>query len=56
MGEPLPRFSDDDVVDLIVKEAVMLKGLEHEAERQKEAKMREWRKAPVGSGTPGFSM
>jgi hypothetical protein len=56
MGEPLPQFSDDDVVDFMVKEAVMAHGLAHEAEQEKKRQKEEWKRRPVGSGTPGSTM
>jgi hypothetical protein len=33
----MPRFSDDDVLDFLVTEAVVMNGLEAEAEAQKKA-------------------
>lgn len=56
MGRPLPRFSDDPVIDYLVAEAVMLRGLSNEAEQAKKNTLDEWKHRPLGSGTPGASM
>ena len=58
-GRPLPTFSDDDVVDFCVTEAVILKAMEHSAENHKKAQKaaerdqfkkshREWRPGKDG--------
>jgi hypothetical protein len=58
-GRPLPRFSDDDVIDYQVAEAVTMRRLQSDAEIQREAaekrKLDEWRKGKPGSGLPGGS-
>lgn len=56
MNLPLPQFSEDDVTNFMVTEFVMLKGLQHEAELAKKQRREEWKRRPVGSGTPGVTM
>jgi hypothetical protein len=43
-GRPMPRFSEDDVIDYMVLEAVMLKARHEDAEAQKEAEKEAARK------------
>lgn len=52
----MPRFSDDDVIDFQVAEAVTLRRLQSDAsvveqQRQKQ-RVEEWRKQKPGSGPP----
>jgi hypothetical protein len=43
-GRPMPQFSEDDVIDYMVLEAVAIRVAEETAEAQKKVKRREWRK------------
>lgn len=56
-GRPLPTFSEDPVLDLMVTEAVVLKHGRRQSELAKEAeKKRErdaWKKGAPGSGKAG---
>lgn len=52
----MPTFSDDDVVDFMVKEAIVMRGRQARAEEQKRQKREEWKRRPVGSGTPARSI
>ena len=56
MGRPLPRFSDDDFIDYVVAEAVMLRGINHEKQQVKQKEISDWKRRPLGSGTPARSM
>lgn len=56
MGVPLPEFSRDEVTNFMVTEFVMLKGLQHEADMAKKQRREEWKRRPVGSGTPEMTM
>lgn len=51
-GRPLPSFSDDDVLDFVVTEAVILKNMEHRSEQQEQAKANNAR-AQFKQGKPG---
>jgi hypothetical protein len=42
-GDPFPTFSDDDVLDFLVKEAIVFRGLAEEAERAKEREKEDWK-------------
>lgn len=52
MGVPLPTFSEDDVVNFMVQEAVMARGLRAQKEQKDAAALRDWKRAPLGSGPP----
>jgi hypothetical protein len=41
---PLPKFSDDDVVDYLVTEAVTFKVAEERKKQEEDARRREWQK------------
>ncbi len=47
-GRPLPAFSEDDVLDFQVTEAVILKSMEEQAKQKKEAERASWRKGHKG--------
>lgn len=49
-GVPLPTFSEDDVVNYVVTEAVILRGLQDEKERAERQEREEWKRRPVGEG------
>lgn len=54
-GRPLPTFSEDEVVDYFVAEAVVLKAAAQEAEEQKQREREEWRKGHRALGkSPGM--
>lgn len=59
-GKPMPRFSDDDVIDFMVTEAVILRSLEHQEEMreaaEKKQRMAEWKRGAPGSGMPALNM
>ena len=42
-GRPIPRFSEDDVLDYMVIESILLKLRREEEEAQKKVTTREWR-------------
>jgi hypothetical protein len=42
-GRPLPRFSDDDVLDFMVAEAIVVKDALAEQKERKEAERAEWK-------------
>ena len=59
-GRPLPKFSDDEVTDYLVAEAVAVKAAEDEKEAEKRRERAEFRKShrqlrdtPV-AGRPGI--
>jgi hypothetical protein len=52
-GKPFPRFSDDDVLDYMVTEAIVVKHWDEQRKEHKRQEMREWKKRKVGSGPPG---
>ena len=43
-GRPLPKFSDDDVIDYMVLEALTIKAWQAEEEARKKQKNKEWRR------------
>ena len=43
-GRPIPRLSDDDVLDYMTLEALVVKMRGEEKEAEKEAKRNQWRK------------
>jgi len=43
-GRPFPKFSDDDVIDYMVTEAVTLKYLQERKAAEEEAKKKDWQK------------
>lgn len=47
-GRPMPRFSDDDVIDYMVLEAVVIKSRAEEEKAAKKAKRKEWQKDTSG--------
>lgn len=49
LGEALPRFSRDDVLDFQIREALVLRGLKHKAEQAKKREREQWKSRPVGS-------
>jgi hypothetical protein len=49
-GKPLPPFSDDDVIDYLVTEAIVAKSWKEDEDRQKAQKLEEWKRGKVGSG------
>lgn len=49
-NKPMPTFSDDDVIDFMVTEAVVAHAAEMRREAEQKAKRDEWKKRPVGSG------
>lgn len=42
-GRPLPSFSDDDVLDYMVTEAIVLRGVQEDKEAQKQEERRRWK-------------
>lgn len=50
---PLPTFSEDDVLDYMVKEAIVFRARDQEKQVAEEAKRNEWKQRPVGSGSHG---
>lgn len=44
----MPRFSDDDVIDYMVLEAVVIKSRAEEEKAAKKAKRKEWQKDTSG--------
>lgn len=42
-GRPLPKFSDDDVLDFMVAEAIVIKDAQEEKKERKEAERAEWK-------------
>lgn len=52
-GRTLPEFSDDDVLDYMVVEAVVMKAREEEAEEKKKAERRAWRQQHKQMGRKG---
>lgn len=53
LDEPLPPFSDDDVLDFMVREAVLIAAEQEEIRRGEKRKRDEWKKKPLGSGGAG---
>lgn len=51
-GRPMPRWSDDDVIDFRVTEAILYAANAQDEEDQVKQEQRNWRDQPVGSGTP----
>lgn len=51
-GKPLPRFSEDDVIDFQVTEAIVNRAADEAASAEKKRKREDWKHAPVGSGPP----
>lgn len=43
-GRPLPTFSDDDVIDYMVMEAIALKVAKKEKEEAKKREIEDWKK------------
>jgi hypothetical protein len=53
----MPPFSDDDVLDYVVREAIVFKMAEHRAKQEKEQERKEFRKSHSdlrGSGTAAW--
>lgn len=42
-GRPFPRFTEDDVLDYMLIEAILLKVQREDEEQRKKQKTREWR-------------
>lgn len=47
---PLPQFSEDDVLNYFVVEALMIRDNQEQAEAQKKRELEEWKRKPLGSG------
>ncbi len=47
-GRPLPQFSEDDVIDFMVTEAVVYRAAADQAKADKEAERKAWRKGHKG--------
>ena len=53
----MPTFSDDDVLDYVVREAIVIKMAEHRRKKAKEDERKEFRKSHTdlrGSGTTAW--
>lgn len=48
-GRPFPHFSDDDVIDYAIMEAVFFKVRDEDEKERKQAEREEWKRRPVGS-------
>ena len=42
-GRPIPAFSDDDVIDYMVTEAICIKVANEDKQAEKEAKLKNWK-------------
>lgn len=49
-GRPLPRFSDDDVIDYMVAEAIVMREWESVKAEQKKRERDDWKKRGMGNG------
>jgi hypothetical protein len=50
LGRPLPRFSEDDVLDYMISESLACKLWEAEEKAAKKRERDAWKKRPLGSG------
>jgi hypothetical protein len=44
LGQPMPQFSNDDVLQFMVTEAVLLRGLQARKEESKKRQKEDWKR------------